>query len=76
MSGERRCASTQHNNVIQDRCGAAGHWGASNTEIAERLVMSEKAMKSHVSNILSKLHVLNRNQAAIFAWREGVVRQS
>jgi NarL family two-component system response regulator LiaR len=49
--------------------------GASNTEIAERLVISEKTVKSHVSNILSKLHVLDRTQAAIYAWREGVVRR-
>lgn len=49
--------------------------GASNTEIAERLVISEKTVKSHVSNILSKLHVLDRTQAAVYAWREGVVRR-
>lgn len=49
--------------------------GASNAEIAERLVISEKTVKSHVSNILSKLHVLDRTQAAVYAWREGVVRQ-
>ena len=49
--------------------------GASNTEIADRLVISEKTVKSHVSNILSKLHVLDRTQAAVYAWREGVVRR-
>lgn len=49
--------------------------GASNSEIAERLVISEKTVKSHVSNILSKLHVLDRTQAAVYAWREGVVRR-
>ena len=49
--------------------------GVSNTEIAERLVISEKTVKSHVSNILSKLHVIDRTQAAIYAWREGVVRR-
>jgi len=49
--------------------------GGSNMEIAERLVISEKTVKSHVSNILSKLHVLDRTQAAIYAWREGVVRR-
>jgi NarL family two-component system response regulator LiaR len=49
--------------------------GASNTAIAERLVISEKTVKSHVSNILSKLHVLDRTQAAVFAWREGVMRR-
>ena len=49
--------------------------GASNEEIAGRLVISEKTVKSHVSNILSKLHVADRTQAAVYAWREGVVRR-
>jgi NarL family two-component system response regulator LiaR len=48
--------------------------GLTNEEIAERLVISEKTVKSHVSNILAKLHVADRTQAAVFAWREGVVR--
>jgi two-component system, NarL family, response regulator LiaR len=49
--------------------------GASNEDIAGRLVISEKTVKSHVSNILSKLHVADRTQAAVYAWREGVVRK-
>ena len=48
--------------------------GLGNDEIAARLVISEKTVKSHVSNILNKLHVDDRTQAAVFAWREGVVR--
>jgi NarL family two-component system response regulator LiaR len=47
--------------------------GRSNTEIAERLVISEHTVKRHVSNILSKLHLADRTQAAIYAWREGMV---
>lgn len=45
--------------------------GLSNAQIAERLVISERTVKSHVNNILGKLHVVDRTQAAIYAWREG-----
>ena len=48
--------------------------GLTNAQIAERLVISERTVKSHVNNILSKLQVADRTQAAIFAWREGVIR--
>ena len=47
--------------------------GLTNMQIAERLIISERTVKSHVNNILSKLQVTDRTQAAIFAWREGVV---
>lgn len=49
--------------------------GLGNSDIAERLVISEKTVKSHVSNILSKLHLADRTQAAVYAWREGIVRR-
>jgi NarL family two-component system response regulator LiaR len=48
--------------------------GLSNKEIAEQLVISEYTVKGHVSNILSKLHLTDRTQAAVYAWREGIVR--
>jgi NarL family two-component system response regulator LiaR len=50
--------------------------GLSNADIAQRLVLSEKTVKGHVSNILGKLHLADRTQAAVFAWREGVVRSA
>ena len=49
--------------------------GLSNNGIAQELVISENTVKGHVSNILSKLHLADRTQAAVFAWREGIVRR-
>jgi NarL family two-component system response regulator LiaR len=49
--------------------------GLSNAEIMEQLVISENTVKGHVSNILSKLHLANRTQAAVYAWRQGLVRR-
>lgn len=49
--------------------------GMTNQEITRQLVISEHTVKGHVSNILSKLHLADRTQAAVFAWREGVVRR-
>ena len=45
--------------------------GMSNHEIAERLVISEKTVKTHVSNLLGKLHLDDRTQAAIYALKHG-----
>jgi len=49
--------------------------GMSNAEMAAKLVLSEKTIKGHVSNILSKLQLVDRTQAAVYAWREGIVRK-
>jgi NarL family two-component system response regulator LiaR len=49
--------------------------GMSNAEMAAKLVLSEKTVKGHVSNILSKLQLADRTQAAVYAWREGIVRK-
>lgn len=47
--------------------------GRSNKQISEELTISEKTVKTHVSNILTKLHLEDRTQAAIYALREGLV---
>lgn len=49
--------------------------GMSNAKIADQLVISEKTVKGHVSNILGKLHLVDRTEAAVYAWREGIVRR-
>jgi NarL family two-component system response regulator LiaR len=46
--------------------------GRSNREIADQLVVTEWTVRSHVSNILSKLHLASRTQAALYALREGL----
>jgi NarL family two-component system response regulator LiaR len=46
--------------------------GLSNQEIADSLYISERTVRTHVSNILSKLHLANRTQAALYALKEGL----
>ena len=46
--------------------------GLSNQDIADKLVISERTVRTHVSNILSKLHLANRTQAALYALKEGL----
>jgi two-component system, NarL family, response regulator LiaR len=47
--------------------------GMSNKEIADKLIISEKTTKTHLSNILSKLHLADRTQVAIYALRKRLV---
>ncbi|MEJ5223387.1 MAG: response regulator transcription factor, partial [Anaerolineales bacterium] len=49
--------------------------GKSNAEIAETLVLGESTVKTHISNILKKLHLDDRTQAAVYAWQQGIVRR-
>jgi NarL family two-component system response regulator LiaR len=46
--------------------------GLSNLQIAEQLGIGEKTVKTHVSNVLAKLGVSDRTQAAVFAWKAGM----
>lgn len=50
--------------------------GFSNQKIADQLVITVGTVKGHVSNILGKLHLADRTQAAVFAWQEGLIQRS
>jgi len=49
--------------------------GMTNSQIAEKLVISEYTVKGHVSNILSKLHLADRTQVAVYAWQRGLINK-
>ena len=48
--------------------------GYSNQEISDRLILSEKTVKNHVSHLLKKLGLNDRTQAAVLAWKMGLVK--
>jgi DNA-binding NarL/FixJ family response regulator len=50
--------------------------GMSNHDIAENMFISEKTVKTHVSSILGKLHLEDRTQAAIYALKHGLARDT
>jgi NarL family two-component system response regulator LiaR len=49
--------------------------GQTNTAIAEQLVLSDKTVRGYISNILSKLHMQDRTQIAVFAWQQGLIER-
>ncbi|HET6546449.1 MAG TPA: response regulator transcription factor [Rhodanobacteraceae bacterium] len=49
--------------------------GLSNQQIADRLGIGEKTVKTHVSNVLGKLDVSDRTQAAVYAWKSGLKKR-
>jgi NarL family two-component system response regulator LiaR len=46
--------------------------GMGNQQIADQLIISEATVRTHVSNILSKLHLASRTQAALYALQKGL----
>jgi DNA-binding NarL/FixJ family response regulator len=48
--------------------------GMYNKEVAEKLEISERTVKNHVSNIFKKLEVTDRTQAAVFAIRNNLIQ--
>ena len=49
--------------------------GKSNSEIAGILFIGESTVKTHIGNLLKKLHLEDRTQAAVYAWQTGIVRR-
>ncbi|MDR1481149.1 MAG: response regulator transcription factor [Synergistaceae bacterium] len=50
--------------------------GFNNAEISNKMILSEKTVKNHVSHLLKKLGLNDRTQAAVLAWRMGLVQAS
>jgi NarL family two-component system response regulator LiaR len=48
--------------------------GLSNDEIAATMHLGERTVRTHISNILAKLHLANRTQLALYALRAGLAR--
>ena len=53
--------------------GARLPHGCTNREIAEKLTVSAETVKTHVGNILTKLHLAHRAQAVIHALKQGLI---
>ncbi len=68
---------TTNNNILTNReleVLTLVSQGLSNQDIANRLVISERTVRTHVSNILNKLHLASRTQAILYALREGFTK--
>jgi two-component system, NarL family, response regulator LiaR len=76
VAAERTAARTPYGENLTEReleVIALVAQGRSNHEIAQELVISEKTVKTHISNVLSKLHLEDRTQVAIYALKNGLV---
>lgn len=50
--------------------------GYSNSEVAAKMILSEKTVKNHVSHVLRKLDLSDRTQAAVLAWKLGLAQRA
>jgi NarL family two-component system response regulator LiaR len=65
---EKRIVATRELEVLR----LLAH-GRTNREIAEELVLGEETVKTHVGNILAKLHLAHRTQAVVHAFKQGLI---
>jgi DNA-binding NarL/FixJ family response regulator len=70
-AGSSHALTTREEEILRELAN-----GATNKEIANTLSISEHTVKIHLKNILKKLHMNNRTQAAIYAQRHGLVPTS
>jgi DNA-binding NarL/FixJ family response regulator len=75
-SVERKAAEDEESKKLTPREGEVLQLvaqGATNKEIADALFISENTVKTHLQNIMEKLHLANRSQAAAYAIKKGLV---
>jgi len=76
-TGEREEAAQETEAVLSPREGEVLQMvaqGATNRQIADSLFISENTVKTHLRNIMDKLHLANRSQAAAYAIQRGLVQ--